>query len=85
MSNNNKGTNGDTILAFTEWLDEKGYSYLMFLAKDGGGGVVSNGESEEIAKAIVCTLLEHPPLMDIIVNAMNIVLGNDEDDEEDED
>lgn len=82
---NNKGTNGDTILAFTEWLDQKGYSYLMFLAKDGGGGVVSNGDSEEIAKAIVCTLLEHPPLMDIIVNAMNIVLGNDEDDEEDED
>ena len=85
MSNNNKGTNSDTILAFTEWLDDKGYSYLMFLAKDGGGGVVSNGDSEEIAKAIVCTLLEHPPLMDIIVNAMNIVLGNDEDDEEDED
>jgi hypothetical protein len=83
MSNNT--TNSDTILAFTEWLDEKGYSYLMFLAKDGGGGVVSNGDSEEIAKSIVCTLLEHPPLMDIIVDAMNIVLGNDEDDEEDED
>lgn len=81
----NKPNNGDTILAFTEWLDEKGYSYLMFLAKDGGGGVVSNGDSEEIAKSIVCTLLEHPPLMDIIVDAMNIVLGNDEDDEEDED
>jgi hypothetical protein len=31
----NKPNNGDTILAFTEWLDEKGYSYLMFLAKDG--------------------------------------------------
>lgn len=79
-----KSNNSDTILAFTEWLDEKGYSYLMFLAKDGGGGVVSNGDNEEIAKAIVCTLLEHPPLMDIIVNAMNIVLGNDKDDEEDE-
>ncbi len=77
--------NGNTILAFTEWLDEKGYSYLMFLAKDGGGGVVSNGDSEEIAKAIVCTLLEHPPLMDLIVDAMNIVLGNDDDDEDDDD
>lgn len=85
MSNNNKGTNGDTILAFTEWLDEKGYSYLMFLAKDGGGGVVSNGDSEEIAKSIVCTLLEHPPLMEIIANALNIVLGNDEDNEDGED
>lgn len=85
MSDKNKANNSDTILAFTEWLDQKGYSYLMFLAKDDGGGVVSNGDSEEIAKAIVCTLLEHPPLMDIIVNAMNIVLGNDEDDEEDED
>lgn len=80
-----KSNNSDTILAFTEWMDAQGYSYLMFLAKDGGGGVVSNGDSEEIAKAIVCTLLEHPPLMDIIVNAMNIVLGNNEDDEEGED
>lgn len=80
----NKPNNGDTILAFTEWLDEKGYSYLMFLAKDGGGGVVSNGDSEEIAKSIVCTLLEHPPLIDILANALSIVL-NGEDDEEDED
>lgn len=80
----NKPNNGDTILAFTEWLDEKGYSYLLFLAKDGGGGVVSNGDSEEIAKSIVCTLLEHPPLMDIIANALSIVLDG-EDDEEDED
>lgn len=79
MSKN--ANNGDTILAFTEWMDAQGYSYLMFLAKDGGGGVVSNGDSEEIAKAIVCTLLEHPPLMDIIVNAMNIVLGNNEDED----
>ena len=81
----NKTNNGDTILAFTEWLDEKGYSYLMFLAKDGGGGVVSNGDSEEIAKAIVCTLLEHPPLMEIVANALDIVLGNDEDEEDDDD
>lgn len=80
----NKPNNGDTILAFTEWLDEKGYSYLLFLAKDGGGGVVSNGDSEEIAKAIVCTLLEHPPLIDIIANALSIVLDG-EDDEEEED
>lgn len=82
MSKN--ANNGDTILAFTEWLDEKGYSYLLFLAKDGGGGVVSNGDSEEIAKSIVCTLLEHPPLIDIIANALSIVLDG-EDDEEDED
>lgn len=82
MSKN--ANNGDTILAFTEWLDEKGYSYLLFLAKDGGGGVVSNGDSEEIAKSIVCTLLEHPPLIDILANALSIVL-NGEDDEEDED
>lgn len=79
-----KSNNSDTILAFTEWMDAQGYSYLMFLAKDGGGGVVSNGDSEEIAKAIVCTLLEHPPLMDIIVNAMNIVLGNNEDDKDED-
>ena len=84
MSKKNEPNNGDTILAFTEWLDEKGYSYLMFLAKDGGGGVVSNGDSEEIAKSIVCTMLEHPPLIDIIANALSIVLDG-EDDEEDED
>lgn len=84
MSKKNKPNNGDTILAFTEWLDEKGYSYLLFLAKDGGGGVVSNGDSVEIAKSIVCTLLEHPPLIDILANALSIVLDG-EDDEEDED
>ena len=80
-----KPNNGDTILAFTEWLDEKGYSYLLFLAKDGGGGVVSNGDSVEIAKSIVCTLLEHPPLIDIIANALSIVLDGDEGYEDGED
>lgn len=66
----NKENNGDAIIAFSDWLDSKEYSYAIFLCKDEGCGVLSNGTTEDIVASIASGMIEHPWLLELVTTAV---------------
>lgn len=84
---NDKENNGDAIIAFSEWLDSKGYSYAIFLCKDEGCGIMTNGDSEEIVASMASAMVEHPWMMELVATALAVAVSenNHNEDEDGED
>lgn len=66
----NKDNNGNAIIAFSDWLDSKKYSYAIFLYKDEECGILSNGDPESVLASIASGMIEHPWLLELVTTAV---------------
>lgn len=78
-----KENNGEAIIAFSEWLEDKGYSYALFMCKDEECGILSNGEPEQVVAALASGMIEHPRLLELVTTAVATAVGAMNDDVDD--
>lgn len=64
----------NTVLAMSEWLDERMDAYLIILTKDGGSGLIKNGEDEDLVEALADGMVDHPYLRQIILEAVALAM-----------
>ena len=64
----------NTVLAMSEWLDERMDAYLIILTKYGGSGLIKNGENEDIVEALADGMVDHPSLCQIILEAVALAM-----------
>ena len=64
----------NTVLAMSEWLDERMDGYLILLTKNGANGMIMNGESEDVADALASGMIDHPELGEIVLQAVAMAM-----------
>ena len=64
----------NTVLAMSEWLDERMDGYLMLLTKDGQSGMIMNGDSEDVEEALASGMVDHPELREIVLTAVAMAM-----------
>lgn len=64
----------NTVLAMSEWMDERMDAYLMFLSKDGQSGMIMNGDSDEVVEALASGIVEHKELRAMVLKAVGIAM-----------
>lgn len=72
MSKKNNFDN--TVLAMSEWLDERMDGYLMLLTKDGQSGMIMNGEADDVIDALASGMVDHEELRSIVLKAMGVAM-----------
>lgn len=65
----------NTILAMSEWLDDKMDAYLIILSKDGQSGLIKNGEDEDIVESLADGMVAHQELREIILQAVGLAMS----------
>lgn len=64
----------NTVLAMSEWLDERMDGYLMLLTKDGQSGMIMNGESDDVTEALASGMVDHEELRAIVLRAVGMAM-----------
>lgn len=64
----------NTVLAMSEWLDERMDAYLIILTKDGGSGLIKNGENDALVESLADGMVDHPELRQIILEAVALAM-----------
>ena len=64
----------NTVLAMSEWLDERMDGYLMLLTKDGQSGMIMNGDSDDIVESLASGMVEHKELRAIVLKAVGMAM-----------
>ena len=64
----------NTVLAMSEWLDERMDGYLMLLTKDGQSGMIMNGESDDVTEALASGMVDHEKLRAIVLRAVGMAM-----------
>ena len=64
----------NTVLAMSEWLDERMDAYLMLLTKDGASGMIMNGESDDVIDALASGMVDHEELRAIVLKAVGVAM-----------
>lgn len=64
----------NTVLAMSEWLDERMDGYLMLLTKDGQSGMIMNGNDDNVVEALASGMEDHPELRDIVLRAISLAM-----------
>lgn len=59
-----------TVLAMSEWLDERMDGYLILLTKDGASGMIMNGEADDVIDALASGMVDHEELRAIVLKAV---------------
>lgn len=72
MSKNNDFDN--TVLAMSEWLDQRMDAYLILLTKDGASGMIMNGEADDVIDALASGMVAHPELREVILSAVAVAM-----------
>ena len=64
----------NTVLAMSEWLDERMDGYLMLLTKDGQSGMIMNGEADDVTEALASGMVDHEELRAIVLRAVGMAM-----------
>lgn len=64
----------NTVLAMSEWLDKKMDAYLILLSKDGGNGMILNGDSDDVVDALASGMVDHKELRTIVLQAVGLAM-----------
>lgn len=64
----------NTVLAMSEWLDERMDGYLMLLTKDGQSGMIMNGDSDDIVESLASGMVDHKELRAIVLKAVGMAM-----------
>ena len=64
----------NTVLAMSEWLDQRMDAYLILLTKDGASGMIMNGESDDIVDSLASGMVDHPELREIVLKAVGLAM-----------
>lgn len=72
MSKKNNFDN--TVLAMSEWLDERMDGYLMLLTKDGQSGMIMNGDPDDIVESLASGMVDHKELRAIVLKAVGMAM-----------
>lgn len=64
----------NTVLAMSEWLDERMDGYLILVTKNGANGMIMNCESEDVADALASGMIDHPSLRQIVLEAVALAM-----------
>lgn len=64
----------NTVLAMSEWLDERMDGYLLLLTKDGQSGMIMNGNDDNVVEALASGMEDHPELRDIVLSAIHLAM-----------
>lgn len=64
----------NTVLAMSEWLDQRMDAYLMLLSKDGQSGMIMNGEADDMVEALASGMVDHIELREIILKAVGLAM-----------
>lgn len=64
----------NTVLAMSEWLDERMDGYLLLLTKDGQSGMIMNGNDDNVVEALASGMEDHPELRDIVLSAISLAM-----------
>lgn len=72
MSKKNNFDN--TVLAMSEWLDQRMDAYLMLLSKDGQSGMIMNGDADDIVESLASGMVDHKELRAIVLKAVGMAM-----------
>ena len=72
MSKKNNFDN--TVLAMSEWLDQRMDAYLMLLSKDGQSGMIMNGDTDDIVESLASGMVDHKELRAIVLKAVGMAM-----------
>lgn len=72
MSKSNDFDN--TVLAMSEWLDQRMDAYLMLLSKDGQSGMIMNGDADDIVESLASGMVDHKELRAIVLKAVGMAM-----------
>lgn len=64
----------NTVLAMSEWLDERMDGYLMLLTKDGQSGMIMNGDDDDVTEALASGMVDHEELRAIVLRAVGMAM-----------
>lgn len=64
----------NTVLAMSEWLDERMDGYLILLTKNGANGMIMNGNDDNVVEALASGMEDHPELRDIVLRAISLAM-----------
>lgn len=64
----------NTVLAMSEWLDERMDAYLMLLNKSGQCGMIMNGEGDDIVESLASGMVDHEELRAIVLRAVGVAM-----------
>lgn len=64
----------NTVLAMSEWLDERMDAYLMLLSKDGQSGMIMNGDADDIVESLASGMVDHKELRAIVLKAVGMAM-----------
>jgi hypothetical protein len=64
----------NTVLAMSEWLDERMDGYLLLLTKDGQSGMIMNGDDEDVAEALASGMVDYEELRAIVLRAVGMAM-----------
>ena len=60
----------NTMLAFSEWMDENTDGYIITYTNRGESGLVAHGDDEELATSLAAGMLKNPELRRVILKAV---------------
>lgn len=64
----------NTIIAFSDWLDENADGYVMIVTKNGQSMAVAKGKHDELTKTVVNGMLQDPALKKLFMDAAGDIL-----------